>query len=89
VQGLRKDDDQPQALTPLMADAPFLPLSEANSGNHGGTGQNVLYMDGHVAYCTHRLVGYERDDIFRSRDNKVGAGVNRYDAVLGQSDACP
>jgi prepilin-type processing-associated H-X9-DG protein len=89
VRGLRRDDEQPQSLTPLMADSPLLPLSEANSGNHGGGGQNVLYMDGHVAYCTHRLVGYARDDIFRSVDNKVGAGLHRYDSVLGQSAACP
>jgi prepilin-type processing-associated H-X9-DG protein len=89
VLGLRMDDEQPQAHTPLMADAPFKPLSHANSGNHGGSGQNVLYMDGHVTYCTHRLVGYQQDDIFQSRDNKIGAGINRYDAVLGQSDSCP
>jgi prepilin-type processing-associated H-X9-DG protein len=89
VQGLHKDAEQPQALSPLLADAPLLPLSESNSANHGGSGQNVLYMDGHVAFCTHRLVGYLRDDIYRSRANKVEAGVNRYDAVLGQSASCP
>jgi prepilin-type processing-associated H-X9-DG protein len=89
VRGLHRDADQPQALSPLMADAPLLPLSDTNSGNHGGAGQNVLFMDGHVVFCSHRLVGYQRDDIYRSRANKVEAGINRYDAVLGDSSACP
>jgi hypothetical protein len=89
VRGLLKDDEQPQSLSPLMADGPLAPLSDANSGNHGGVGQNVLFMDGHVVFSTHRLVGYQRDDIYRSRANKVEAGVNRYDSVLGDSAACP
>jgi prepilin-type processing-associated H-X9-DG protein len=89
VRGMFQDAEQPPAVSPLMADAPLYPLSDANSANHGGAGQNVLFMDGHVAFCSHRLVGYQRDDIYRSRANKVEAGVNRYDAVLGSSAACP
>jgi len=39
-----------------------------NSPNHYGDGQNVLFIDGHVEWCTTTLVGHfdgsNRDDIF-------------------------
>jgi prepilin-type processing-associated H-X9-DG protein len=89
VQGMRNDGVQPQSLAPLMADAPLWPLSDANSANHGGAGQNVLYMDGHVVFCSNRFVGYDRDDIYCSKAHKIEAGVNRFDAVLGQSSSHP
>jgi prepilin-type processing-associated H-X9-DG protein len=74
---------QPSSLMPLMADSsPPDPGSNHQSPNHGGSGQNVLYCDGHVAFCQSRYVGYNRDDIYLNRANKVAAGIDWSDAVL-------
>jgi prepilin-type processing-associated H-X9-DG protein len=77
---------------PIMADRP--PFREkpagdrrANSPNHAGRGQNVLFSDGHVAFLAHRTVG--GDDIFLNRDNQVAAGKDPEDIVLGMSEARP
>jgi prepilin-type processing-associated H-X9-DG protein len=39
----------------------------ANSTNHDGDGQNVLYGDGHVEYVNTPFVGIARDNIFTSK----------------------
>ena len=39
-------------------------LLEANSPNHGGQGQNVLYLDGRVSFSDQRQLGLQEDDIF-------------------------
>ena len=39
-------------------------LQEANSTNHRGCGQNVLFSDGHVSFAKSRQVGMAEDDIF-------------------------
>ena len=81
--GLRPDDSKPASLMPVMADSsPLDPLGSGLGVNHGGCGQNVLYCDGHVSFCQSRFVGYNLDDIYLSRDNKVTAGVDWSDAVL-------
>jgi hypothetical protein len=73
---------------PILADrAPAGP--DRNSPNHGGGGQNVLYIGGQVRWCTIRTVGYQGDDIFLNKRNEVRAGVNNFDSVLGPSDAFP
>lgn len=72
---------------PLMADCPC--LFEGNSMNHGGAGQNVLFSDGHVRWCTERTVGEDRDDIYLNDRGKVLAGLGRSDTVLGPSLARP
>jgi prepilin-type N-terminal cleavage/methylation domain-containing protein/prepilin-type processing-associated H-X9-DG protein len=36
----------------------------ANSNNHDGDGQNVLYGDGHVEFLQNPFVGVQRDNIF-------------------------
>jgi len=64
-------------------------LTQANSSNHGGTGQNVLYIGGHVAWHTNRFAGINGDDIFVNRDNQPFAGKGREDTVLGRGDASP
>jgi prepilin-type processing-associated H-X9-DG protein len=58
-----------------------------NSRNHGGSGQNVLFSDGHVAFLTSRKIG--GDDIFLNGHKRVAAGLDNRDVVLGASDARP
>lgn len=77
-----------RSLMPLMADAPPCDGS-ANSANHGGVGQNVLFQDGHVRFVTSRNVGVGGDDIFLNKGGRVAAGLDPMDAVLGCSAAKP
>jgi len=39
-------------------------LKNMNSKNHEGEGQNVMYNDGHVEWCTGPFVGANRDHIY-------------------------
>jgi hypothetical protein len=92
LHGIRRDPDSGRL--PIMADAPPFPaqtvgLPAGNSLNHGGTGQNVLYLGGQVSFCTQRNVGVGGDDIYLNKHNQVAAGVNRWDTVLGASAAQP
>jgi prepilin-type processing-associated H-X9-DG protein len=80
---------KPLGNLPIMADCPPRDAWKGNSPNHGGKGQNVLYLDGHVSFCTTRDVGFERDDIFLNRDKKLGAGLDWKDGVLGGSEVNP
>jgi prepilin-type processing-associated H-X9-DG protein len=77
---------------PLMADAPSCDggseVLSGNSANHGGRGQNVLFIDGHVEFRTTRSLGTD-DDIYLNAEHKVAAGHGPQDAVLGRSDATP
>ena len=47
-----------------------------NSENHGNTGQNVLYYDGHVEWGPTRNVGLNNDDIWNWQES--GAAVLSY-----------
>jgi prepilin-type processing-associated H-X9-DG protein len=80
-------------LLPIMADAPTCrsanDVSPGNSPNHGGRGQNVLYIDGHVEFKETRQAGLDGDDIYLNADHRVGAGRGPRDTVLGRSDAVP
>jgi prepilin-type processing-associated H-X9-DG protein len=89
VHGPRFDRDRPNSRLPLLADCPPVDPLAGNSPNHGGKGQNVLFYDGHVEFCTARNVGVGRDDIFVNRAGKVAAGDGRDDSVLGRSSASP
>jgi prepilin-type processing-associated H-X9-DG protein len=81
--GPRLENGKPNSFLPLVADSsPPDPLGDGQSLNHGGTGQNVLYGDGHVAFWPTRYAGYNQDDIYLNRANKVAAGVDWGDAVL-------
>jgi prepilin-type processing-associated H-X9-DG protein len=88
--GLTSDDD---ARLPIVADAPpdFSNYRDAlgNSLNHGGRGQNVLFIDGHAEFLTVRTVGVGGDDIYLNQDGLVAAGRDRFDSVLGASWATP
>jgi prepilin-type processing-associated H-X9-DG protein len=79
---------------PIMADKPS--LTRGNSPNHHG--QNVLYIDGHVEYHDTPYAGVEqpdqtghrrRDHIYLNRNEKVEAGVDWKDTVLGRSEDRP
>jgi hypothetical protein len=83
--GLRRDSGD---LLPILADRP--PNSFVGSSpNHGGYGQNVLYIGGEVRWCTTRTVGVDRDDIYLNKQGQVMAGENRVDTVLAPSEATP
>jgi hypothetical protein len=74
----------------LMADAPSsAPTSKIVTDNHGGTGQNVLFEDGHVAHLTNRTPEGCGDDIFLNDQGEVSAGMHRDDAVIAPSPAKP
>ena len=84
--GLRRDlGDR----LPIIADRLDDFSTQGNSPNHGGAGQNVLYIGGHVEWRTSRFAGINGDDIFVNRDNRVLAGKDREDTVLGPGDASP
>lgn len=74
----------------LMADAPTCAsISNIVSDNHGGSGQNVLFEDGHVAHMTSRTPEGCGDDIFLNDQGEVSAGTHRDDAVIAPSPAKP
>jgi hypothetical protein len=85
--GLRLDSG---AETPVMADRPpfsDVSVENTNSPNHGGRGQNVLFVGGQVRFYKEPYVN--GDDIYHNRNHRVAAGLDRNDAVLGASGACP
>lgn len=45
----------------------------ANSKNHDGDGQNVLYTDGSVSFEQNVFVGVDRDNIYTTKDRRVVA----------------
>lgn len=80
--------DATGAALPLMADGPPAEVRTGNNVLHGVPGQNVLFHDGHVRFLTSRMMDGQ-DDIYLNWDNKVAAGLNRRDAVLGSSGSQP
>jgi hypothetical protein len=70
---------------PLVADGPACdPAGLAlagNSGNHGGSGQNVLFSDGRVEHLRSPRLGPD-DDIFHNRSPRLSLPVDRDDHVL-------
>jgi prepilin-type processing-associated H-X9-DG protein len=79
----------PASSCPIFADRPPSGGVPGNSMNHGGVGQNVLFLDGHTSFVTQRTVGDPNDDIFLNRDNLVAAGTDQRDIVLGPSAVRP
>jgi hypothetical protein len=82
---LRLGDDE----FPILADRSD--AKHGNSPNHGGAGQNVLYVGGRVAWCVTPTVGVGGDHIYLNRDKppKVAAGLGRSDTVLAPGGARP
>jgi prepilin-type processing-associated H-X9-DG protein len=79
----------PASTWPILADRPPSDGTPGNSPNHGGTGQNVLFLDGHFRFVPQRTVGDPDDDIFRNYEQRVAAGIGANDIVLGYSSARP
>jgi len=46
-----------------------------NSNNHDGEGQNVLFNDGHVEWCTSHWVGANRDGIYSAAQSQTVNGA--------------
>ena len=82
-------EGQPASEFALMADSPPPDGGPGNSYNHGRAGQWVLFADGHVQFVTLRTIGFQKDDIYLNKDNKVAAGLDPCDTVLGPSAARP
>lgn len=82
--GLRRDSTD---RLPILSDC--AEDTTANSRNHAGRGQNVLFVGGNVRWATDPAVGLEGDHIFVNHHNRVQAGVCRIDSVLGTSAARP
>lgn len=83
--GLRRDFDDH---FPIVSDR-LESVTQTNSFNHGGAGQNVLHIGGNVSWRTNRFAGIAGDDIFVNKHNQVLAGEGREDTVLGSGDASP
>jgi hypothetical protein len=84
--GLRRDSGD---ALPILADAAGTRNGERNSDNHGGAGQNVLYVGGNVRWCVRPTVGVDCDNIYVNHDFRIGAGLCRSDTVLGASNTQP
>ena len=56
--------DVTPAKGPRDENAPPQMMMRANSMNHDGAGQNVLYGDGHVAFADNPFVGAKHDNIY-------------------------
>lgn len=90
IQSVKRGDGDSIA---ILADRPprlgeVANCSLANSPNHGGRGQNVLHLGGHVIFYPGRsnTQGDDRD-IFRNINNQTAAGLHVHDSVLAPSEA--
>jgi prepilin-type processing-associated H-X9-DG protein len=71
-------------------------LQKANSKNHGGNGQNVLFADWHVEFARTPLCGIRLENIYtygksgidikKGGDGINGSPIGRDDSVLLPSD---
>jgi prepilin-type processing-associated H-X9-DG protein len=81
--------------TPILADRPprageANDFYTGNSPNHGGRGQNVLYLDGHICFQVTRQSQKTDDmDIYLNQQRKQAAGTHARDSVLAPSEAAP
>jgi hypothetical protein len=73
----------------VMADAPCPRRGFAQSSNHAGNGQNVLFEDLHVGYLNTCQVPGPAEDFYRNDEGEMAAGTHVDDAVVGHSLARP
>jgi prepilin-type N-terminal cleavage/methylation domain-containing protein/prepilin-type processing-associated H-X9-DG protein len=64
--GVSDGDDNIKLVTTTSAQSD---MKKANSNNHDGDGQNVLFGDGHVDFVQNVFVGVNRDHIYGPGDN--------------------
>lgn len=65
-------------------------MKTINSPNHNGSGQNILYGDGHVEFVQHPFVGVDKDNVYtygKSGETSGGEGIigspsNEKDSIL-------
>jgi hypothetical protein len=76
-------------LAVLLADSPPTNPLTGNSPNHGGYGQNVLFSNGKVQFCNDRFHSFNGDDLYLNKHDKVSAGLDSLDNVIGSSGARP
>lgn len=80
----RNDGERNKSLDP---NSPQDVLNVMNSRNHRGKGQNVLYNDGHVDFCTSPFVGIDRDNIWARASINPKPGVNEQPIPSSQNDS--
>lgn len=74
----------------LLADSPeYGEQGRLVGRSHCGTGLNVLFEDGHVAFLTGFWAPGSEDNLFLNDRGEVAAGVNACDTVLAPSWATP
>ena len=66
------------ALLTVTASSPGKDLRNANSRNHNGDGQNVLYADGHVEFQNNPFCGVNRDNIYTAGPVTPNSGGTTY-----------
>jgi type II secretory pathway pseudopilin PulG len=72
----------------ILADAPS-DRPDHQSANHGGLGQNVLFEDLHVEFCSTTRPGNGLDDIYTNDNHEVAPGLHRDDSVIASSGTVP
>ena len=73
----------------IMADAPSDDRPNHQSDNHGGLGQNVLFEDLHVKFCTKTRLAEGTDDFYTNDNRQVAPGLHRDDSVIAASGTAP
>jgi hypothetical protein len=72
----------------ILADAPS-DRPDHQSINHDGLGQNVLFEDLHIEFCSTTRPADGRDDIYTNDQQLVAPGLHRDDSVLASSGTAP
>ena len=72
----------------ILADAPS-DRPDHQSDNHDGLGQNVLFEDLHVEFCSTTRPRDGRDDIYTNYQHEVAPGTDSEDSVLASSGTAP
>ena len=73
----------------IMADAPSTDRPDHQSDNHSGLGQNVLFEDTHVEFCSTTRPGDGSDDIYANDNHEIAPGLHRDDSVIASSGTAP
>lgn len=81
-----ESDDDPDDVTQPAIEASASVMRLGNSNNHAKTGQNVLYMDGRVAWSEHPLAGCLDDNIYTRAAGPAGAATDRADPLSAPRD---